>query len=147
MSGKSDPIGKDVIIGAVGILFLNSIIILITFMMMYIMLEFVDWLGIGANTTAIMRMIYLPMLVILYIITNIKGLYGLIKKHYWISSNLSLSMPKRKCDICGKETEVYGGKVCPNGHFACKACSSNYGSKCKICGKQMVGGNLDRFPE
>ena len=46
-------------------------------------------------------------------------------------------MPKRTCDICGKETEVSGGKVCLNGHFACKNCVYKYGSKCKICGKQM----------
>ena len=31
-------------------------------------------------------------------------------------------MPKRICDACGKEKDVKGGKVCPNGHFICKDC-------------------------
>jgi hypothetical protein len=26
-------------------------------------------------------------------------------------------MPKRKCDACGKEKDVRGGKVCSNGHL------------------------------
>jgi len=46
-------------------------------------------------------------------------------------------MPKRTCSICGKEKEVYGGKECPNGHFACKDDVYKHGSKCKMCGKQM----------
>ena len=29
-------------------------------------------------------------------------------------------MPKRICDVCGKEKDVKGGKVCAKGHFVCK---------------------------
>lgn len=28
-------------------------------------------------------------------------------------------MPKRRCDACGKEKDVSGGKTCENGHFIC----------------------------
>jgi hypothetical protein len=29
-------------------------------------------------------------------------------------------MPKRICDVCGKEKDVSGGKTCEKGHFVCK---------------------------
>lgn len=29
-------------------------------------------------------------------------------------------MPTGICDVCGEEKDVYGGKVCFNGHFVCK---------------------------
>ncbi len=57
-------------------------------------------------------------------------------------------MPKRKCDSCGKEKEVKGGKVCANGHFICSECV--YGSgvlqvlfgttqkSCPLCGKRLT---------
>jgi len=51
-------------------------------------------------------------------------------------------MPKRKCDVCGKEKEVRGGKVCSNGHFICAGCV--YGgilgptrTSCPLCGKPL----------
>ena len=45
-------------------------------------------------------------------------------------------MAKRVCANCGKEKDVYGGKVCKNDHFICSSCS--YGrSTCPICGKEM----------
>ncbi|MBU4266056.1 MAG: hypothetical protein KKE96_02395 [Candidatus Altiarchaeota archaeon] len=47
-------------------------------------------------------------------------------------------MPKRKCDACGKETDVFGGKVCPNGHFICRACYISRGStSCPLCKKSL----------
>jgi len=46
-------------------------------------------------------------------------------------------MPKRRCDICGNDKDVFGGKVCPNGHFTCHGCYYKHGLKCKICGKQV----------
>jgi len=30
-------------------------------------------------------------------------------------------MSKRKCDACGKEKDVKGGKTCENGHFYVQA--------------------------
>ena len=51
-------------------------------------------------------------------------------------------MPKRKCDACGKEKDVHGGKVCSNGHFICAGCI--YGgffgptrTTCPLCGKPL----------
>jgi len=51
-------------------------------------------------------------------------------------------MPKRKCDACGKEKDVRGGKVCSNGHFICAGCI--YGgffgptrTTCPLCGKPL----------
>jgi len=31
-------------------------------------------------------------------------------------------MPKRICDVCGKERDVEGGRTCEKGHFVCKDC-------------------------
>jgi hypothetical protein len=31
-------------------------------------------------------------------------------------------MPKRLCDVCGKDKDVAGGKTCQKGHFICKTC-------------------------
>ena len=53
--------------------------------------------------------------------------------HRWRDEN----MPKRRCDICGNDKDVFGGKVCPNGHFTCHGCYYKHGLKCKICGKQV----------
>jgi len=45
-------------------------------------------------------------------------------------------MPRRTCDACGKEKDVYGGKVCEKGHFICSSCA--YGrSTCPLCGKPL----------
>lgn len=51
-------------------------------------------------------------------------------------------MSKRKCDACGKEKDVRGGKVCSNGHFICTSCI--YGgffgptrTTCPLCGKSL----------
>ncbi|GEM_PF-767070 len=56
-------------------------------------------------------------------------------------------MPKRKCDACGKEKDVYGGKVCPNTHFICAECVYGSGvlrqlfgptlTSCPLCGKPL----------
>ena len=47
-------------------------------------------------------------------------------------------MPKRICDACGKEKDVYGGKVCSKGHFICQACYMSRGStKCPLCGTPL----------
>jgi len=46
-------------------------------------------------------------------------------------------MAKRKCDCCGKEVDVYGGKICSrNGHFMCSGCKQKH-SKCPICGSDI----------
>lgn len=45
-------------------------------------------------------------------------------------------MAKRECDCCGHEKDVWGGKVCENGHFICSSCA--YGrSTCPLCGKRL----------
>jgi len=51
-------------------------------------------------------------------------------------------MPKRKCDSCGKEKDVKGGKTCERGHFICAGCT--YGGlfggtrkTCPLCGKPL----------
>jgi hypothetical protein len=31
-------------------------------------------------------------------------------------------MARRGCDVCGKDKEVSGGKICEKGHFICKEC-------------------------
>lgn len=31
-------------------------------------------------------------------------------------------MPKRVCDVCGKDKDVSGGKTCEKGHFICYKC-------------------------
>jgi len=31
-------------------------------------------------------------------------------------------VPKRKCDACGENKDVKGGKVCEKGHFICMKC-------------------------
>lgn len=50
-------------------------------------------------------------------------------------------MPKRICDVCGKETEVHGGKTCENGHFVCAkhvhAGMFSTLKTCPICGKSL----------
>lgn len=40
-------------------------------------------------------------------------------------------MPKRICDVCGKNKDVEGGKTCEKGHFVCRADSGR--TKCPIC--------------
>jgi len=51
-------------------------------------------------------------------------------------------MPKRICDACGKEKDVSGGKVCPNGHFVCSSCVCGgfFGptrTSCPLCKKPL----------
>jgi hypothetical protein len=55
-------------------------------------------------------------------------------------------MTKRICAGCGLEKDVYGGKICQNGHFICKACVpqaglgtliSGYNPKCPLCSKPL----------
>ena len=50
-------------------------------------------------------------------------------------------MSRRKCDACGKDKEVRGGKVCSNGHFICSSCigSGFLGGRttCPLCGKPL----------
>ncbi len=47
-------------------------------------------------------------------------------------------MPKRICDVCGKEKEVSWGKTCEKGHFVCASCA-DFGflagkrTQCPIC--------------
>jgi len=54
-----------------------------------------------------------------------------------------MKMPKRKCDACGKEKDVKGGKVCENGHFICSSCVNPGGflvpkrRACPLCGKPL----------
>jgi len=43
-------------------------------------------------------------------------------------------MTKRKCDICARDKEVWGGGVCAKGHFSCESCRKNHGNTCKIDG-------------
>ena len=45
-------------------------------------------------------------------------------------------MPKRICDSCSKEKDVYGGKTCSNGHFICAA-DARYRTTCPLCGKPL----------
>lgn len=48
-------------------------------------------------------------------------------------------MPRRICDACGKEKDVYGGKVCSKGHFICSGCYMSGGStKCPLCGMPLL---------
>ena len=47
-------------------------------------------------------------------------------------------MPKRECDLCGKEKDVTGGKTCEEEHFVCYDCRDigllDSGRKtCPIC--------------
>jgi hypothetical protein len=44
-------------------------------------------------------------------------------------------MAERKCDICGENKDVYGGKICQNGHFTCKSCY--WTTYCKICHTEL----------
>jgi len=47
-------------------------------------------------------------------------------------------MPKRICDACGKEKDVYGGKTCTKGHFICRGCYMSRGStKCPLCSTEL----------
>lgn len=55
-------------------------------------------------------------------------------------------MAKRRCASCGLERDVYGGKICDNGHFICKACIpraglgdliSGYKPKCPLDGTAL----------
>jgi len=52
-------------------------------------------------------------------------------------------MPRRKCDACGKEKDVSGGKTCENGHFICADCVYDAGffgptrTTCPLCGKRL----------
>jgi len=55
-------------------------------------------------------------------------------------------MPKRICDVCGKEKDVAGGKTCENGHFVCKDCLwkgtlgglvGGPATRCPLCGKPL----------
>lgn len=45
-------------------------------------------------------------------------------------------MAERICDACGKKKDVWGGKVCENGHFICKDCAYTK-SKCPLDGKPL----------
>jgi len=45
-------------------------------------------------------------------------------------------MPKRKCASCGKEKDVYGGKVCTNDHFLCQSCGMRR-TTCPLDGKPL----------
>ena len=42
----------------------------------------------------------------------------------------------RKCDACGKEKDIYKGKICANGHFICERCSAGKWT-CPLCGKKL----------
>ena len=51
-------------------------------------------------------------------------------------------MPTRRCDACGKEKDLRGGKTCSNGHFICKDCVWSGGwfsprKACPLCGKPL----------
>lgn len=53
-------------------------------------------------------------------------------------------MPKRVCDICGKNKDLKGGVTCANGHFICSNCKYVSGwvfkevrRKCPICDKSL----------
>ena len=63
-----------------------------------------------------------------------------INEIVWIGRRKT--MPKRKCDACGKEKDVKNGKTCENGHFICAGCI--YGgifdstrTSCPLCGKPL----------
>ena len=48
----------------------------------------------------------------------------------------------RKCDNCGKDKEVHGGKTCENGHFICSSCVSggffdSSRKTCPLCSKPL----------
>lgn len=45
-------------------------------------------------------------------------------------------MAKRKCDACGKEKELSGGKTCEKGHFHCSSCAQGRDG-CRLCGKKL----------
>jgi hypothetical protein len=49
-------------------------------------------------------------------------------------------MPKRVCDVCGKNKEVNGGKTCEKGHFICQNCLY------KGTGGGLFGGALKTCP-
>jgi len=47
-------------------------------------------------------------------------------------------MPKRVCDVCGKDKDVSGGKTCEKGHFVCSSCAdmglfAGKRTQCPIC--------------
>lgn len=52
-------------------------------------------------------------------------------------------MPRRKCDACGKEKDISGGKTCENGHFICSECAGTrsiwFGERhtCPLCHKPL----------
>lgn len=50
-------------------------------------------------------------------------------------------MSKRKCDSCGKEKKVKGGKVCTKSHFICYSCVNvsvfSTRKTCPICSKKL----------
>ena len=46
------------------------------------------------------------------------------------------SMPKRKCASCGKEKDVYRGKICTNDHFLCQSCARTR-TTCPLDGKPL----------
>jgi hypothetical protein len=46
-------------------------------------------------------------------------------------------MAKRVCANCGKEKDVYGGKICSNDHFICESCYHSTGKRCPLCGKEL----------
>jgi len=49
-----------------------------------------------------------------------------------------IKMAERKCDICGQNKDVYGGKICQSGHFTCKSCYySNGVTYCQICQTEL----------
>ena len=48
----------------------------------------------------------------------------------------------RRCDKCGKDKEVRGGKTCENGHFICSSCVSGgffdpIRKTCPLCGTPL----------
>lgn len=47
-------------------------------------------------------------------------------------------MKTRICDVCGKEKDTYGGKVCKKGHFTCKDCYyARFSCYCALCGTEF----------
>ena len=49
-----------------------------------------------------------------------------------------MGMPKRVCDVCGKDKDVSGGKTCEKGHFVCSSCAdmglfAGKRTQCPIC--------------
>jgi transposase-like protein len=45
-------------------------------------------------------------------------------------------MAKRTCAQCGKEKDVYGGKICSKDHFICQDCA-RYRSDCPLCKSKL----------